>query len=143
MRPDHSNHPSFFPTVRAVLAAAASVALAASFALGGQGDRTMTGAPRLVSMFEAMRGAELDTTRSVAVENFAIQKDATRIVLESGTVWFTRPWREGAKPTGAWFTGRGRLQMTPPIQIERGEILSFSHPPIKGAAPREIPHDSQ
>ena len=122
MRPDLSRHPSFIRACAWYLAVAASLLLAIAPAFAGQGDRTMTGADRLVSAFKAMRGADLDPTRSVAVENLVIQKDATRIVLESGTIWFTRPWREGARPTGGWFSGRGRLRMTPPIQIERDAL---------------------
>lgn len=82
-------------------------------------DKMATMSDAMRPVYEALKKVELDTSRSAKVENFVIQRDITKITFVSGRVWFTKPWKEGAKPVGAWFSGEGRIQMVPPIPIEK------------------------
>src|SRR5262249_11740289 len=77
------------------------------------------GTEKVRAMYDGLRKVELDGSRSVKVENLVIQKDITKITFASGSLWFSKPPREGAKPAGAWFQGDGRIQMTPPVAVEK------------------------
>ena len=95
---------------------------AAAPAFSAVGDRTTTGTGGIRSIYDALHGVQLDTSASAKVENLVIQKDITKITLVSGRVFLARPWREGQKPTGAWFAGEGRIEMTPPNRIEKDQF---------------------
>src|SRR5437867_3435002 len=84
-----------------------------------KGAEKVEGTEALRGTYEVLRKVELDTSRAAPIDNFVIQQDITKITLVSGKVWFTKPWREGARPTGACFLGEGRIQMTPPIKVEK------------------------
>lgn len=89
----------------------------ATYALTG--DKTAKGTEEIRQIYDALRKVDLDGSRAFRVENFVIQKDISKITLTSGKIWVAKPWKEGEKPTAGWFTGEGRIEMTPPTKIEK------------------------
>jgi hypothetical protein len=83
------------------------------------GERTTRATEGLKGIYDSLRKVELDTTRSAPIENLVIQRDITKITLVSGRLWVAKPWREGAAPAGAWFSGEGTIQSAPPTKVEK------------------------
>lgn len=104
-----------------ILVALAAGVLAQVAVFAATGDKTTKTSQGLREIYEALRTVELDGSRCVTLENFVVERDITKITL-SGRLWVAKPWREGERPSGGWFSGEGKIQMTPPTKIEKHQF---------------------
>lgn len=106
-------------TLAAVLPGLTALWFPACALAASAGDKTAKATEGMRTVYDALHKVEIDASRSAKVENFVIQKDITKITLTSGRIFFAAPWREGQNPTGAVFIGEGKIEMTPPVKIEK------------------------
>src|SRR5262245_45363700 len=107
-----------------ILATAALVAgaLLPAAALASEPAPAAQALPPLSEIAKALASPDLDLTRSVTVTNLQVGADAMDITLESGRLWFAKPWREGEPPAAAIWEGTGRARLVPVNPLEKHEF---------------------
>jgi len=104
------------------LTAFGAVAVAAVLAGGAGLDAALAAEQAkpegIKAIYQALGKVVLDPSRSVTVENLQVGHDIMDITLVSGKLYFAKPWKEGANPTGAIFVGEGHAKFTPVNKIE-------------------------
>ncbi len=78
--------------------------------------------PPLSEIAKALASPNLDVTRSVSVSGLQVGADAMDITLESGHIYFSKPWREGEPPSHAIWEGTGKARLVPVTSLEKHEF---------------------
>ena len=73
--------------------------------------------------YEALRDAAPDLTRGAAVQNLILKRDVATLELIDGDLHFLQPI--AGRTVGAVFVGQGRFSLTPPISVERDQLVRF------------------
>jgi len=82
-----------------------------------------TGKSELRSIYARFESLVFDAANTAEVNDLVLRRDRATIRLEQGTLYVTEPIR--GHITGAVFIGEGRLQLTPPNDIERASVRRF------------------
>jgi hypothetical protein len=80
----------------------------------------LAGAQDPVRTWGRLSDPPFDSSKFAAVEGIELVRDAIHIKLTSGVIQFAEP--ADGKVFGGAFSGRGRLQVAPPNQIERAQL---------------------
>lgn len=94
-----------------------------TIALLAPGAVTAQDAPDLTRWIDAVRAAEVDEAAAVEVLDVTLTRDVGEIHLEEGTVHLL-PEVDGRR-WGAYFSGRGRFRLAPPLEIEADKVERF------------------
>jgi hypothetical protein len=83
-----------------------------------------TSASDPAGLWQQLVQAPFDPEKSASAENVILERDRVRIVLNSGTIQFSKPAQDLVY--GATFRGTGRVEVKPPSAIESHQLHLFT-----------------
>ena len=110
-----------------------SIATALAAGLNGAASRTLfaqapaaapSAAATYMERYREIANLAPDVDHVAEVHHLVLQRDAGRLILESGKLALLTP--VGGRTVGAVFEGRGRFVLTPPLPTERIEMKRFA-----------------